>query len=388
MTKFVHREARVKVLHIIVGLNVGGAEMMLLRLVTANPNTIAETVVVSLTELGVVGAMLRERGVAVHTLGLSSARQVPLVAARLIALIRRNRPAIVQTWMYHADLLGGVAARLAGVKRVIWGVRTTDIGAGQGNRRTVAVRWLCARLSGIVPSVIVCAAEASRQLHVALGYCAARMEVIPNGFDLQRLQPGPESDVSLRQELGLPPEQPVVGCVGRFHPVKDHENFVHAAGLLLQRFPSARFLLVGRDCDTGNAQLMAWLEQAGARGRFVLLGQRDDIPRCLAAMDIFCLSSRSEGFPNVVGEAMAMRRPCVVTDVGDAAYLVGGQGVVVPKENAAALAAGLGQLLSLSAAERAQLGQRAHERIAAHFTIERTRERFAGLYARLSPRMA
>lgn len=141
--------------------------------------------------------------------------------------------------------------------------------------------------------------------------------------------------------------------------------------------------MVGRDLDRNNVQLMQWIADTDKPGGFVLLGERSDVPACLATMDIFCLHSRTEGFPNVVGEAMATARPCVVTDVGDAAFLVVDTGVVVPKENAQALAAGLERLLSLPTAELHDLDRRARQRIHANFTMDHARQKFEQVYQQL-----
>lgn len=370
-----------RVCHVIVGLNVGGAELMLNRLIQSHlPSAEYVHVVISLTSLGSVGARLQAQGVEVQVLNLGGAWDALPKLAELIRILRQIRPDVVQTWMYHADLLGGLAARMAGIENVIWGIRTTDVSAG-GSRATGAVRWLCARLSRWIPHTIVCAAEASRCVHVALGYRADRMVVVPNGFDLPRLQATPEQVAALRSACGFSADTVVVGTLGRFNAVKDPHNFVRAAGLLAREYPRAQFLMVGRDCNAANVQLMGWIKDIGCEDRFVLLGERSDAPVCLAAMDVFCLSSRTEGFPNVVGEAMAMRKACVVTDVGDAAYLLGECGVVVPKEDSAALAEGLSKLVGLSVVDRNFLGAQAHARIATEFTMDRTRERFEAVYA-------
>ena len=141
----------------------------------------------------------------------------------------------------------------------------------------------------------------------------------------------------------------------------------------------------GRDFNAANVQLMGWIKATGCEDRFVLLGERSNAPVCVAAMDVFCLSSRTEGFQNVVGEAMAMamamRKACVVTDVGDVAYLLGECGVVVPKEDSAALAEGLSKLIGHSVVDRYFFGAQAHARIATEFTMDRTRERFEAVYA-------
>lgn len=372
-----------RVLHIIVGLEVGGAELMLARLVTESSRHSRGYchAIVSLTQAGPLGEGLRAAGIEVHALGMHSYASLPLALWRLQALIRRQRPDIVQTWMYHADLLGGLAARLAGVRTVIWGIRTTEFSAGGVARVTQWVRWLCARLSRWLPQRIVCAAEASRRLHVALGYDAARMVVVSNGFDPLVLSTTPEQVQAVRSSCGWGADTLVLGAVGRFNPDKDFRNFVRAAGLLAPRFPALRFLLVGRGCDAANEDLRDWIAQAGCPDRFALLGRRADMPACLAAMDVFCLSSRTEGFPNVLGEAMAMGRPCVATDVGDAALLLDDCGIVVPREDAVALAEGVARLLASSAAERLALGERARQRIEAEFTMARARERFEAVYA-------
>lgn len=365
----------------IVGLGVGGAELMLKRLIESHRfSLLFQHRVITLTSLGVVGKQLQAEGVEVEVMNMRSPLHFPAMLWRLTWLLRHQRPDVVQTWMYHADLLGGLAARMAGIKNVIWGIRTTDVSGG-GSRATAGVRWLCARLSRWVPHTIVCAAEASRRVHVALGYRAHRMVVVPNGFDLARLQATPFHVASLRSECGFASDAMVVGTLGRFNADKDQHNFVCAAGLFASNHTAARFLMIGRDCNAANDQLMGWIKATGYTERFVLLGERSDAPVCLAAMDVFCLSSRTEGFPNVVGEAMAMRKACVVTDVGDAAYLLGECGVVVPKEDSAALAEGMAQLASLSAADRALLGEQAHARIATEFTMDRTRERFEAVYA-------
>ena len=375
---------QVRVLHVIAGLESGGAERSLQRLIAGTGRDSGyRHSVVSLSSIGVVGAEMESNGVSVRPLGMRSILGVPRAFLRLFRLIRAEAPDIVQTWMYHADLFGGIASRLAGNPRVIWGVRSTDMISGT-SRLTVWLRRLCAILSSSVPRVIVCAAEASRRAHEDIGYDASRMVVIPNGFDVPDRERHAAEGRRLRQDCGWSEEDRIVGCVGRFNHYKDHQNFVRASGRVADQVPHARFLMVGRDLDRANAELVSWVEETGHADRFTLLGERSDVEACLKAMDVFCLSSRSEGFPNVVGEAMAMAVPCCVTDVGDAAFLVGDTGVIVPREDAEALARGLVQLLEMPVTELQSLGQRARERISAQFSSRRTRERFEAMYSSLA----
>lgn len=372
------------IVHVIVGLNVGGAEFMLKRLIESHQgDTAYRHTVISLTDIGKVGQQLQSLGVEVQALYMHSVLDIPRVLWQLVRLIRGSDPVLVQTWMYHADLLGGLAARIAGNRNVIWGIRTTDVQAA-GTRATTMVRLACACLSRWVPHTIVCAADASRRAHVAVGYDATRMVIVPNGFDLSRLVATAGQSAMLRARYRIAATEIVIGVIGWFNPAKDHKNFVRAAGLVAQQYPHARFLMVGRGLDASNAELACEIAQTGHADRFVLLAERADVPVCLAAMDIFCLSSRTEGFPNVVGEAMAMGVPCVVTDVGDSAMLIADTGIVVPKEDPIRLARGLGRLLAMGPDSRRRLGQEARERIHAKFTIELARTRFEDIYQRVA----
>lgn len=372
-----------KVIHVIIGLNIGGAELMLFRLCRSLvANSDDEHIVISLTTKGEIGLRLQSSGVEVIALGMKTPWDLLGTFFQLLRQLKRIKPDVVQCWMYHSDLLGGLAARLLGVKHIIWGVRTTDVSRG-GSKSTVVVRKLCAWLSNIVPSVIVCAAEASRKAHVKVGYAAEKMEVIPNGFELDKWFASESQRLEIRSLCGIQESDLVIGSLGRFNEVKDHFTFVQAAAELLLKFPTVKFLMVGRDVDFNNLPLKAAIDLTGHPQNFILLGERHDIAVCLKAMDIFCLHSITEGFPNVLGEAMSMRLPCVTTDVGDAQYLLGSNGVVVPPKSPVDLARALAYMLSLSSSERSKLGNDAYDRIAKNFTMECAETRFKHIYERI-----
>lgn len=311
-----------KITHVIIGLGVGGAELMLKRLVEGlNGQEGMQHSVISLTGLGVVGDQLQGAGIKVTYLEMSNALSLPITFFRLRRELKKQQPDIVQTWMYHADFLGGLAAMSLGIKNIIWGIRTTDVTLGR-SKLTVALRKLCAWLSYSVPKVIICAADAGRKVHEQVGYDPSKMQVIPNGFDLDKLKSTPEQRQALRTELGFTEEHKVIGSVGRFNPIKNQQLFVEAAALVAKQHENARFMMVGRDNTWDNAELVGWIKQHNLQEKFALLGERSDVPICFSAMDIFCLHSKTEGFPNVLGEAMAMGLPCVSTDVGDAGFLL------------------------------------------------------------------
>jgi glycosyltransferase involved in cell wall biosynthesis len=341
--------------------------------------------VVSLTDKGDLGNALVAGGTEVHFLGMRGILNAPITGIRLTRLIRTVGPDIVQTWMYHADLIGGLAARAAGKRRLIWGIRGTDTKGTA--RHTYVLRRICALLSSYVPAVIVCAAEASRISHAALGYDKSKMIVVPNGFESITNATTLESRPAFRSKIGWSDEVIVLGWVGRHNSDKDPANFIAAAGLLANTFESTRFLMIGKGIDESNDELRSLIARTGFGERFSLLGFRADVRNWLGAMDVFCLSSRSEGFPNVVGEAMSIGTPCVATDVGDARALLADTGVIVPKENAYALYKGMTRIVEMPPADRVAMGRRAQERVTSEFSMPRVRERFKEIYRSLESRL-
>lgn len=311
-----------KIVHVIIGLNVGGAELMLKRLVLHSQKTGKfQHIVISLTDNGVIGPDLQAQGIQVYSLGMTSTPLVPKTFLKLKKLLKELKPDVVQTWMYHADFLGGIAAKSVGVKNIVWGIRTTDVSQGP-SKQTVYLSKVCAKLSYYVPNSIVCAAHVSKNYHIGIGYDESKMMVIPNGFDIEALSSTREDGLNIRKEIGLTTDDIVIGSVGRFNPVKNQKLFIDVAANLVKDFPDLKFMLVGRDNDVENTELMSWITQHGLVDSFKLLGQRNDVPKCLKAMDIFCLHSKTEGFPNVVGEAILADTTCVAADVGDVGVLL------------------------------------------------------------------
>lgn len=371
-----------KILHIITGLNTGGAEMMLLRLTTAQAQDV-EHEVFSLRGMGTVGVRLAEAGVKVTSLNMFG-RRTPIAVARLVAAIRGSRPDLVQTWLYHADVIGGLAARLAGIRTIVWSIRTADVRIGIGLSRSAGAMFKAsAPLSRWLPRRIIYVAEAARIAHEAAGYDPARSTVIQNGFALPAAADRASNGRRIREEIGVPPEALLIGTAGTFNAQKNQLGFVQACGPLLARRKDVHVALMGRGNDVDNVQLAQAADATGHPDRIHLLGERRDISDCLSALDLFCLASRGEGFPNVVGEAMAVGTPSLVTDVGDAALLVGDTGKVVAADAPDALAGALAELADLPRGALADLGARARERIARNFTMDQVTERYLMLYRSL-----
>ena len=375
----------IRLTFIIPTLATGGAQMMLWKLLNGMDRRSFRPEVVSLGGNRSLNISLAHRfaelDIPVTVLDFSTSQKACGAFLQLVKHLRRSCPHLVHTWMYHADLIGGLAARWAGSLPVAWNIRHSDLSVGVDRLRTRLVVRACAMLSRRLPVKIVCCAQRALDVHAALGYDRERMVVIPNGFDLTRFRPVPGLGGEVRQELNIDPKALVIGLVGRFHPQKGHAVFIEAARLLIRDYPDAYFVLCGDGVDWQNLVLAGAVSQAGLSDRFRLLGRREDMPRICQGLDVATSSSLcGEGFSNTIGEAMACSLPCVVTDVGDSASIVGDTGLVVPPGNARALAEAWGKFSVLGAERRKNLGELARQRMETHFSLPVIVERYQQLY--------
>jgi glycosyltransferase involved in cell wall biosynthesis len=362
------------VLHLITGLETGGAEGTLERLVAGIDRTRFASVVVSMTDAGNIGRQIRVAGTPLKTLGIPRGRGDPRGLVKLLRILRRHRPAILQTWLYHADLLGLVAQLLGQAPRLVWNVRCTEsVGAD-------AVRSLLRRFSRL-PRAVVVNAHAGRLFHERLGYRPRRWEYIPNGFDTDALQPDPAAGQRLRAALGIDERAVVIGMPARWHPMKDHATFFSAAARLATRHPNLVLVLAGAGLDAANPELAQAISGSAKLPPIKLLGERRDMSALYPCFDIATLSSAfGEGFPNILGEAMACGVPCVATDSGDAAQILGPTGEIVPPRDAAALAAAWGRLVAEGPDARRARGAAARARIVEHYQLATMLGRYEALY--------
>lgn len=370
-------ERPVRVLHVITGLTRGGAERLLESIVLATRDR-AEHVVVSLKGQGPVGEALAARGVPVHALSLRASPAAAWGVARLAPMIRHERADVVHTWLYHADLLGGLAARAVGVP-VLWSLHGTELPPG-ASAATRAARVACGRLAPLVPARIVATARSAIEAHVPIGYPRERCVCIENAIDTTRFAPATLDDrARMRDALGLSGDAVIVGVFARFHPQKGHAVLADALSRLVREQPGARLLLCGE--GTQEHALAALLERHGLRERALCLGPRDDMPSLYSALDVACLPSVAhETTPLFLSEAMASGVPCVATDVGDVRALVGPGGLVVPPGDAAALAGALRTLLALEPAARRAMGAAGREHVRARFDLPQAADRYVALW--------
>lgn len=365
---------------IVTGLDTGGAETMLHKLLERIDRARFSPYVISLTTAGTIGPRIEALQIPVETLKMRVGVPNPVKLLRLVRRLRELKPDLVHTWMYHSDLLGGLCAWLAGVRAIGWRVNHSNLDPGLNKRSTLWTVALCARVSSWLPRRILSCSEKARQVHIAAGYDAGKIIVVPNGFDLSRFHPDAAARDAVRSELRIGPQAPVIGLVGRFHPQKNVEGFVTAARVVAAARTDAHFLMIGSGIDAANPVLRDAVATSGAAERFHLLGRRDDVQRLMAAMDILALSSHGEAFPNVVGEGMACGVPCVVTEAGDAPEIVGDTGRIVPVGDMSGLAREVLALLDETPQARQALGEKARQRVQANFDIGRVTEQYQSFY--------
>ena len=373
---------RIRVLHLISSLDVGGAETQLLSLLSHSNRDRFDHSVLSLTSIGLIGDHIRQLGVSVG--GLNMLRGVPSPQAvwELWKILKDLQPQVLQSWMYHADLLA-LFGRAKGTRKLVWNIRCSDVDMTHYRFLSKWVVNLLSVCSGI-PDGVVVNSHAGKLVHEQLGYHPKMWQIIPNGVDLDQARPDLSARIWLRQECKIAEDCLLIGLVARRDAMKDHPTFLMAAGIIHKKLPDVHFVLVGRGVDGADDELRTLLAEHDLMDATHLLGQREDALRITAGLDIACSASAfGEGFSNAVGEAMACGVPCVVTDVGDSARIVGETGRIVLPKNPDALAHACLELVELGAAGRRALGGLARARMEEHYDIRAVTACYETLYTSL-----
>lgn len=383
----------IPILHVTTGLNTGGAEMMLYKLLAAHDLTRFAPAVVSLADRGTIGPRIEALGIPVYCLHLMQdahllgraelAKAVARAGRDFAAYVRQWSPRLIQGWMYHGNLAASAASYFIPHRvPVAWNIKQSlyDLSAEKPFTQ-LAVR-IGARIS-LQPQVILYNSVTGAEHHERHGFAAAKRLVIADGFDSERFRPQPDAHRWLCSELGVPADSILIGLIARYHDMKDHPNLVEAARRLIPQAANVHFVLAGRDVTPDNAVLHRQIVEAEVTNHIHLLGERSDVPRLMAGLDILASSSWSEAFPNVIGEAMSCGVPCVVTDVGDSAVMIQDTGLVVPPRDPKGLAAALATLISTGPEYRLHLGRKARQRVLDVYSLPEIVREYEMLYLRL-----
>ena len=324
-----------KIVHIITGLNDGGAEHTLFKI--CKYDNFNKHIVISLTGPGKYFSILKKLKIKVYYLNANFFSIFKFFF--LIKLLRFLNPDIVQTWLVHADFVGSIAARLAGIKNIIWNVRYSNLEIGKAKLITIITIKLLSKLSFFIPKFIVIVSKRAKKIYAIKGYEKKKLKFIPNGYDLSILKPNKIKKINFKKKIKIKKKIPLIGNVARYDPKKDHLNLINALSLIRSRNINFFCVLIGAGIDKNNTKLISEIKRLKLSNYVKLLGQNDDIRKVMNGLDVYIQSSSyGEGFPNVVAEAMACGTPCVVTDVGDAGFIVGKNGWIAPPNNSTELA--------------------------------------------------
>ncbi len=359
--------------------------MMLFKLLKHMNKDCYEHVVISLSDKGTVGPNIETLGIPVETLRLKEGFNAFIFPGKLLRLIKKNQPNIIQGWMYHGNLACSLIAPFL-FPRIpyLWNIRYSLYDITREKFLTRSVINTGSFLSSF-PAACIYNSKIAVHQHEAIGYHCKNVHVIPNGFDCEALTPSFESRLSLRNELCIDHNALLVGLVGRFHPMKGHKVFFEAMKMLIEKYDDVHFVLAGKGVSGSNEQFNQLISPLNLdRNRIHLLGERTDIPRLTAALDVAVSSSTwGEGFSNTIGEAMSCAIPCVVTDVGDSAWIVGKGGNVVPPGQSNELARAVAFLLDLSCEQREEIGRSGRDRIHNCFSIQSIQKQYTNLYDKI-----
>ena len=321
-----------------------------------------------------------ELGIQTHDLGINKWLNLPEKIFNLWKLLKEEKQDIVQTWMYHSDLLGGVVSKIIGIP-TIWSIHNSTIDKKFTKNSTRLAIFLCANSSKWVPKKILCCSNKSKEMHIDYGYESQKMVVIPNGIDTDLFRPNEDQRMSIRNELRLGKDTILIGIFARYDPQKDHKSFLKMACIINKKIRNVHFILCGNLIDSNNKELVSLIESEGLNNCIHLLGIRNDISRLANGIDLYVSSSAyGEAFPLIILEVMSCGVPCVVTDVGDSGFIVGKTGAIVPIKNPEALANACEKILLMNQDDFKEKKFLARERIIEHFSLDRMVSQYERLY--------
>lgn len=321
--------------HIITGLGDGGAEHTLYKICKYDSKN--NHTVISLTGTGKYYSPLKKIGIKVYCFEIKFFTILKFYS--LIKLLKSLKPNIVQTWLVHADFIGGLASRVVGIKNIIWNIRYSNLEFGKANLRTLLIIKILSKLSYIIPKQIVVVSKKSKSMYSIAGYDKSKFKFIPNGYDLSIYKNKLKIRENFQKKININKSIPLIGNVARFDPKKDHINLLKALSILKLKNIDFSCILVGSNINKKNIILVNEIKRLKLSKYVKLLDQNNNIVSVMNGLDIYIQSSSyGEGFPNVVAEAMSCRTPCVVTNVGDASFIVGKTGWVVSPNNSMHLA--------------------------------------------------
>ena len=373
----------IKLAHITTGLETGGAEVQLLRLLTDIDKSKFEMIVISLHRETYLADRIRELGLTVHSLEL---KKNPLNVRKAYSILKAFNPDVIHGTMYEGGVIGTLFNKFLPKKPpVIWTVHEPlEHYDKEPIRKRLQLRtW---GLISKLPACMMYVSTLNKDQHINWGFNNDKATVIPNGVDTSKCFPNKSAGLKVRESLNIPQDAFVIGKIARFHRQKNHIGFLHSAAILAEQEPCVHFVLVGTNVDENNQELSALIRKLGIQDRVHMLGNREDIPDVVNAFDLATLTSFGEAFPLTLGEAMVSGVPCVATDVGDNDYIIGDTGIITPVDDNHAMASAWKKMVTKAKEtpdKYLELGQKARQRTLDNFTLEQQVRQHEELYTRL-----
>ncbi len=367
------------VTHVIIGLGKGGAETMLYQILKYSNEPDVKYDVVSLGADHYYEDLIRDCGVNVYELDIS--RKPIKTVFEVYRILKQSESDCVCCWMYHADLIGFIVGRLAGVSRIIWNIRHSDVGKKTNSRKTLIINKLCALVSGRV-DVIAYNGEQAKINHEALGYCKSKSVVLSNGVDFSEYKKVSNAKDVVCRELSIEQHCKIVLSVSRFHPIKDIPTFLQAFSIAAKKVDNVVAIMCGYKVDCNNSELLDQIADVGLTvGKDIyLLGVRNDLPYLFSAADVYVLHSAGEAFPNTLLQAISCECPFVATDVGDVRRIVSGNMNIAKPGDFNEIATMIQHVLSQSKDECNKETKASREYIEERFEIHKVAETYEELY--------
>jgi len=367
------------VLHVIYSLGQGGAERTLTNICLKSKKHIHH--IVCLTNKSFYSNLLEENNIKIYELNMNKFYFLFTSPIKFYSILRKIKPQIVQTWMYHSDLFGGIIARLAGIKIVLWNVRSSSFKLPEITYSSLLVSRINALISWFIPTNVICCGKYAAQCHANQGYDPSKIKIIFNGVDTKLFAPNSENRSLVRKKYKINRDTILLGMVARYTPLKDHRTLLKSLSLLNNLKQDWICILSGRGIDHDNYELLEMINSLNLSKKVLLIGTQININEIYNALDLHILSSTSEGFPNCLIEALSSGIPCISTNVGDAKFILKDVGWVINPSNPYQLARVVKKFFGLSESERKKISEFSRNRIKSKFSLAKLTEKYDDLYS-------
>ncbi|TWT03631.1 glycosyltransferase [Planomicrobium sp. CPCC 101079] len=348
---------------------------MLTKLITNNKDPNTTMVVVKLLNFNYFYDEIAKTGTKIYSLNIDQGKFGPLRIFEIFKIIKREKPDVIQTWMYHCDLFGILLKMMFPKVKLVWNIRHSHLVKGADKGTTILVARILSILS-FIPDKIICGSTAAQQYHTELGYRKNKTIVIPNGFDTEIFAPDDQVKKAIRRELEIPENHLVIGHVGRAKKIKNQIDLIKAFAEISKVHKNVTLVLLGN----GMIEKYKSHELVKDNDNIRLLGETPNVDRYLKVFDLFVLPSLSEGFPNVIGEAMASGVACVSTEVGDSPQIIGNSRLIAKKNSVDDLYEKITYWLELEEEKKEELKIFSRKRILDLYSIEKVVQLYLNLY--------